>query len=460
MKISFVTSVIFLVIFTACGTDAEAPTTTPKETEASPVPTETQSEPTPAEPVEEPMQLINTCWLFRCFPFDDGLGQEIGVDQENDEPTIIGGCNGHETVSVIEDDFRWPNQYKHMDGYWKKCECNTYEQKNQRICEWTVQPELQDPVEESTTDLPGRILDNECPAPNPWNFNHRRIIDAFVNNPQQLHEGVYYGEYPIGDPWIHTFKMDLNNIDLYVTPNKPTMMTSTFLATASTIFEEPGLTLDIAVNGNGFDENSPHKPNGPHISNFNVHQWKPDHVPDSHPALVVYGDGFVDMCKANEFDDDCQFDEQEHIRSDIKYAVGGYPHFIRDGSIVKRYTDFSEGGKVEIITPDARTSVGVDHEENVLILIVVEGDDSERTGLSYARLACLLYLHGATEALNLDGGSSTTLVTRDGLIIDDPDDDVDLIVNSNGNHPYPAAVKNHLGIKFKKSQTSSRVVVT
>ena len=67
---------------------------------------------------------------------------------------------------------------------------------------------------------------------------------------------------------------------------------------------------------------------------------------------------------------------------------------------------------------EPRTALG--YNEQKLILIVVDGRRADySTGLSLYRLASLLIEFGAKEAINLDGGSSSTFVV-DGKIVNRP----------------------------------------
>ncbi|MBU0477310.1 phosphodiester glycosidase family protein, partial [bacterium] len=309
---------------------------------------------------------------------------------------------------------------------------------------------------------PGRIISDECPIQS-WGIPYKEVANEFMDDPQKLHEGVYYKkqfyvnehidpENPIGNI-IHTFKMDLDYIELYVTPYAKTKQTTTeFMRLAYYLFAEGyrtvDLKLDFAINGDGFTrDKGPYPVRGPHISTVYTggrDGWvqRAYSRNKEYPALKYYDDGSVDIGYL------------EDNYKNILYAVGGYPQLIEEGCMYDRCVNGRNKWKdtverFENFEQDARTAVGVDKNENVLIIVIAEGDNLDKKGMNFWELSCLLYAHGATDALNLDGGGSTTLVTRDGLIIDDENDDVDLIVNSNGNYPQPEQVKNHLGIRFK-----------
>ena len=64
---------------------------------------------------------------------------------------------------------------------------------------------------------------------------------------------------------------------------------------------------------------------------------------------------------------------------------------------------------------EPRTALG--YNEQKLILVVADGRRAGySTGLSLYRLASLLTELGATEAINLDGGSSSTFVVEDQVV--------------------------------------------
>lgn len=67
------------------------------------------------------------------------------------------------------------------------------------------------------------------------------------------------------------------------------------------------------------------------------------------------------------------------------------------------------GGK----KPAARTAIGITTDGHALILTVAgKGQDPESTGVTLSDMADLLKRLGCTEALNLDGGSSTSMYVR------------------------------------------------
>lgn len=92
---------------------------------------------------------------------------------------------------------------------------------------------------------------------------------------------------------------------------------------------------------------------------------------------------------------------------------------------------------------DPRTAVALDKDSRTLILIVVDGRQPNYSeGVTLRELAALLKEHGAHDAMNLDGGGSSTLVVADKK-------GRPMILNSPINNRIPGRerpVANHLGV--------------
>jgi len=89
-------------------------------------------------------------------------------------------------------------------------------------------------------------------------------------------------------------------------------------------------------------------------------------------------------------------------------AIGGSPMLLRDG--VVRISDQEELIEINNTTARPRTALGYT-ASGVAVLLVVEGDNAPGpAGVNLAELAALLQALGCTQAINLDGGGSTSLV--------------------------------------------------
>ncbi|MGI5141681.1 MULTISPECIES: phosphodiester glycosidase family protein [unclassified Streptomyces] len=84
------------------------------------------------------------------------------------------------------------------------------------------------------------------------------------------------------------------------------------------------------------------------------------------------------------------------------FAIGGFP-VLRHGAPVSG---------LDGATSAVRTAVGIRDGGRRLLLLATDGAAPYRSGLTLAEVAGTLRKLGATEGFNLDGGGSTTLVTR------------------------------------------------
>lgn len=86
----------------------------------------------------------------------------------------------------------------------------------------------------------------------------------------------------------------------------------------------------------------------------------------------------------------------------FRFAVGGFP-ILRDGAPLN---GLNPNG------PAPRTAAGVSRDGRHLYLLVADGRSEHSGGLTVAELASLLGRVGADDAVNLDGGGSSTLVAQ------------------------------------------------
>lgn len=99
-------------------------------------------------------------------------------------------------------------------------------------------------------------------------------------------------------------------------------------------------------------------------------------------------------------------------------AVAGTPWLVRAG---RPRTEADDAACVGFCaTPHPRTALGLDATRRHLIVLLAEGRRDGRPGLTLAQTARLLQAHGATEALNLDGGGSSTLLLDGRLALQRP----------------------------------------
>jgi Phosphodiester glycosidase len=90
-------------------------------------------------------------------------------------------------------------------------------------------------------------------------------------------------------------------------------------------------------------------------------------------------------------------------RGPLRFAIGGFP-VLRGGRPVPGLDDGVSA---------VRTAAGSGESGRVFYLLALDGGADYRSGLTVAELADVMREVGAEDAVNLDGGGSSTLVTRD-----------------------------------------------
>ncbi len=89
----------------------------------------------------------------------------------------------------------------------------------------------------------------------------------------------------------------------------------------------------------------------------------------------------------------------------IKEASGGNTLIVKDGKVAPFTSNIT--GKAQ------RSAMGLSPSGNTLVLVTVDGRQDDCVGFTQTDLAEFMIALGCSEAINLDGGGSTTLVTPD-----------------------------------------------
>lgn len=188
--------------------------------------------------------------------------------------------------------------------------------------------------------------------------------------------------------------------------------------------------VQIAVNGGGFHpwydykliytphEGDPVAPQGMTISNGFTYEPLSD---KDFPMLVFGAQRPVDI---------------GYIETGAKYAVSGTRMLVEDGQMVDGLNDLARA---------PRTAAGVDKAGHNLIIVVVDGRQAGYSkGATIKELAQLLLDNGADNALELDGGGSSTLVLNK--------DNSPMVLNSPIHQGIPGRerpVATHIGFKIQ-----------
>ena len=102
--------------------------------------------------------------------------------------------------------------------------------------------------------------------------------------------------------------------------------------------------------------------------------------------------------------------------------IGGWPRILRDGKNVAGDAASVEGTisrNAEMRHP--RTAVGYSRDGSILFLLTVDGRSESSGGMTLFELANMMRKLGAWQAMNFDGGGSTTMVI-DGALVNKPSD--------------------------------------
>ena len=108
------------------------------------------------------------------------------------------------------------------------------------------------------------------------------------------------------------------------------------------------------------------------------------------------------------------------LNSGLKYLwqmVSGFPVILKNGSnyALKGYAE--EGGSATFATDrHPRTAAGISVDSNYLFLAVVDGRQTISKGMSLPEFADFFIRIGAYNAVNLDGGGSSTILARNKIV--------------------------------------------
>ena len=102
--------------------------------------------------------------------------------------------------------------------------------------------------------------------------------------------------------------------------------------------------------------------------------------------------------------------------------IGGWPRILRDGKNVASEAPTVEGTisrNAEAKHP--RTAIGFSRDSTTLYILTVDGRSAQSVGVTLVELADLMRRIGAWQAMNFDGGGSTTMVVN-GALMNKPTD--------------------------------------
>lgn len=312
--------------------------------------------------------------------------------------------------------------------------------------EGKIEPKITE-VEREETGIPAIETETETQTEtNTQEETGGEITEGF----SEIFSGIQYGKFSAAGPIVyHVTKIDLRNpnIRFLVTPqNQLGQPTSSFFAA-----NRP----QVAINGDEFWTLG--SPKGVAVSNGNVYS-----------SSAETGEQTVFISTKNEVSIGSK------IPQGTLNAVSGSHVFLENGAVPERIRSCSKIPYCNDMHP--RTSIGVSKDGNTMILITVDGRRSDYSiGIklhsnnpSDLTLAKLHLAYGSYNAINLDGGGSTTLVMEGKGIVNNPTDPPEeylndaakkaeliyydgFLVHPNKNIFRERYVSNHLGIYAAKA---------
>ena len=124
-------------------------------------------------------------------------------------------------------------------------------------------------------------------------------------------------------------------------------------------------------------------------------------------SQVISGRGYAKSFLINSFSigSKADFKSTGNIDFDnVSAAVGGGSWLLKDGEKTKT--------NINITGNQPRTAVGISKDRRQLIMMTIDGRNSIFTGVSQSVLASIMKNLGAVDAINLDGGGSTTMAVK------------------------------------------------
>jgi hypothetical protein len=151
-------------------------------------------------------------------------------------------------------------------------------------------------------------------------------------------------------------------------------------------------------------------------------------------GYVAFGDDMVDLSPPAEV--------LSRPEDWMRNLVSGHPLIVRDGTAIREYSCSSH-----YCQRHPRTAIGLSRDRRTMYLVVVDGRSSRSAGMTLAELAVLVQGLGAHEALNLDGGGSTTMWLASDGVLNSPSDGSQRVV------------ANHLAVQAGGSGPSGSCVI-
>ena len=132
-------------------------------------------------------------------------------------------------------------------------------------------------------------------------------------------------------------------------------------------------------------------------------------------GFAIYSDGTMAVY------DETTTSGEELLADGVWQTISFGPALVTGGSVIEGIDQVeidTNVGNHSIQGDQPRTAIGM-IEANHFVFVVVDGGSDESAGVTLPELAEIMASLGATEAYNLDGGGSSTMVS-DGTVVNDP----------------------------------------
>ena len=133
---------------------------------------------------------------------------------------------------------------------------------------------------------------------------------------------------------------------------------------------------------------------------------EPFEIPENGFVVATYGETAKFMMENFKKGNRVELDIEMDLDIDaVKMAVSGGAVLLHEGEIPEKFT-------ANITGANPRTAIGTSKDGKTLYLITVDGRQASSIGMTQTELAEFLKEKGIYNAMNLDGGGSTTMVGR------------------------------------------------
>ncbi|MFW5782133.1 MAG: phosphodiester glycosidase family protein, partial [Candidatus Muiribacteriaceae bacterium] len=144
--------------------------------------------------------------------------------------------------------------------------------------------------------------------------------------------------------------------------------------------------------------------------------------------VVAFHGGTQELLEDIKFMEELEFSVSlDEEMKNVRYAIGSGPGLIKDGEI--NVTSTEENFKPNLVYQRApRTAIAIMENREVVFVTLDGRQKGYSIGMTLKELAEYLKSIGAVDAMNLDGGGSTTLVVE-GKVLNRPSDKSERRIN-------------------------------